>query len=214
MDSYEKKYKNALEKAKSMIDDLRKGEDILAVSDLESMFPELKETEDERISREIIEFIMNFRNGNYEKPYDYTIGTWVGWLEMQGKKPNKIESFALFKAGDCITDGEHTWFISDVCFNMYILLPLDGIVKVEDTISHVDKHFRLWSINDAKDGDVLVYGDNPADHHLRIIMLFKSMRNFNSARNHFHIFDDEFRINDWCDCGKTAHPATKEQRES
>lgn len=43
---YEKKYKNALEKAKSMINDLRKGEDILVVSDLESMFPELTESEE------------------------------------------------------------------------------------------------------------------------------------------------------------------------
>ena len=90
-------YDEALEKAKSMIDDLRKGEDILAVSNLESMFPELKETEDERISREISEFISNFYNGNYEKPYDSTLGTWVGWLEKQAGKDKLIQELGKYK---------------------------------------------------------------------------------------------------------------------
>lgn len=52
--------------------------------ELANLFPELVESEDKRICREIREFIVNFYNGNYEKPYDYTIGTWVAWLEMQG----------------------------------------------------------------------------------------------------------------------------------
>lgn len=59
MDSYKKKYEQALAKAKNMIDDLRKGEDILAVSELESMFPELKGSEDERIRKKLIDFLWN-----------------------------------------------------------------------------------------------------------------------------------------------------------
>ena len=184
---------------------------------LEYIFPELKESEDERISREIIEFIMNFRNGNYEKPYDYTIytiGTWVGWLEMQGKNPNKIESFALFKAGDCITDGEHTWFISDVCFNMYILLPLDSIVKVEDTISHVDKHFHLWSINDAKDGDILWHSDTASNG----IFIFKEIRHDGKVLCYCdYDSEDHFCTGEYHTCCWSydlyIKPATKEQRD-
>ena len=98
MEHYEKKYKNALEKAKSMIDDLRKGEDILAVSDLEEMFPELKESElkeseDERIRKELLEHCKN-----QSEPYIKTgnkcpqIQSWIAWLEKQGKQKPAVFS--------------------------------------------------------------------------------------------------------------------------
>ena len=44
-------------------------------------------------------------------------------------------------------------------------------------------------------------------------MLFKSVRSTHSAFTHFHIYDDVYRVNDWCDCNENAHPATKEQRD-
>ena len=62
-----KAYDEALERAKAMIDDLRKGEDILAVSDLEAMFPELRESEDERIRKELINFILYKAKGVSEE---------------------------------------------------------------------------------------------------------------------------------------------------
>jgi hypothetical protein len=68
---------------------------------------------------------------------------------------------------------------------------------------------HLWTIQDAKDGDILVCGDNP-----EIIMLFKSLRNIHWAFTHFHMYNDgDYRVNDWCDCGENVHPATKEQRD-
>lgn len=77
----------------------------------------------------------------------------------------------------------------------------------------IDENAHLWDITkDAKDGDVLVYGDNPNDHHVEVIMIFKSLRNELSLFTHFHIFDDTFRTDDWCDCGINIHPANKEQR--
>lgn len=83
MEDYEKKYKNALEKAKSMIDDLRKGEDILAVSDLEEMFPELKESEikeseDERIRKALVRFHKSTIDIDGIKGADI-----LAWLEKQ-----------------------------------------------------------------------------------------------------------------------------------
>lgn len=80
-----KAYDEALEKAKSMIDDLRKGEDILAVSDLESMFPELKESEGERIRKELIAFLKeNYETGRAEETWSLSgIERWIAWLEKQ-----------------------------------------------------------------------------------------------------------------------------------
>ena len=84
MEDYEKKYKNALEKAKSMIDDLRQGEDILAVSDLEEMFPELKESEDERIRKALIRFHKSTIDVDGIKGDDI-----IAWLEKQGESYTK-----------------------------------------------------------------------------------------------------------------------------
>ena len=88
------------------------------------------------------------------------------------------------------------------------------LLDTEQGISLSYEHnAHLWTIQDAKDGDVLVYGDNPNDHHVEVIMIFKSLRNERSAFTHFHIFDDRFRTDDWSACGKNVHPATKEQRD-
>ena len=91
---YEKKYKDALERAKSMIDDLRKGEDILAVSNLETMFPELKESEDERIRKALIRFHKSSIDIDGIKGEDI-----LAWLEKQGKKPKKVSVWKHWKDG-------------------------------------------------------------------------------------------------------------------
>ena len=130
--------------------------------------------------------------------------------DYEEKPVGKVEP--KFHSGEWITNGDYTWKIIDVKPLDYILQSQDGNI-VDDTISHVDEQFNLWTIQDAKPGDVLAYGDNPNDCHVEVTMIFKSVRNEKSAFTHFHFFDDKFRVNDWCDCGKNAHPATKEQRD-
>ena len=85
-----KAYDNALERAKSMIDDLRKGEDILAVSDIESMFPGLKENEDENIKKEIINY---FQCQSRDEPTRKDIhNKWIAWLENQNNIRKQIKN--------------------------------------------------------------------------------------------------------------------------
>lgn len=123
-----------------------------------------------------------------------------------------------FKVGDWVAINPELRFASPLCIkdidnNNYRVETING-ESGTPKIDYLDNHYHLWSIQDAKEGDVLAYGDNPEGQHVSIIMLFKSVRTFNSVFNHFHIFNDEFRIDNWCDCGKTAHPATKEQRKT
>ena len=223
-----KRYDEALERATN-----HHNNDGLTLEQYETIdiiFPELRESEDKKIRTRIIALVNAHGQGMYKDEM-------LAWVEKQGKF--KFES--CIQEGDkIITNADGTrfnisqlkrvakkeprfkvgdWVIYECgkdSATLEIKNIVDGSYEFTDdsAINVVDENtLRLWTIKDAKDGDVLVYGDNPADHHLRIIMLFKSMRTFNSAFNHFHIFDDEFRINDWCDCGKTAHPATKEQRD-
>jgi hypothetical protein len=58
---YEKKYKEALEVAQKLYQDCPNGKNdrLYHTTDLEKMFPELKESEDERIKKEIISFIQD-----------------------------------------------------------------------------------------------------------------------------------------------------------
>ena len=80
---YEKKYKNLLEIARKLRDENCDGCKIC----LETLFPELAESEDERISREITEFILTHR---IDEPNDIEdTNTWLAWLEKQGEQKPK-----------------------------------------------------------------------------------------------------------------------------
>jgi len=129
----------------------------------------------------------------------------------ESKPTDKVKP--KFKVGDWIVDNcGYVWKIERIINCFYILKGVDEN-ESQPTIEWIDKTAHLWSIKDAKDGDILVYGDNPIDHHVEVTIIFKSVRNKNSVFTHFHIFDDKFRTDDWCDCGENVHPATKEQRD-
>lgn len=70
---YEKKYKNALEWARQVIN----GETGFIRKEVEEIFPELVESEEERIRKELIEFVKS--RGGFKQEY-------IDWLEKQGKK--------------------------------------------------------------------------------------------------------------------------------
>ena len=131
-------------------------------------------------------------------------------LYGESNSSDKVEP--KFKAGDwVIRNNEYTGVpVQVIEFKGYYRCNLNGEV-VTLTPNDVHNNFHLWTIQDAKDGDVIVYGDNPDDYHIEVIMLFKAQRNEYSAETYFHIFDNNYRVNDWCDCGKSTHPATKEQ---
>lgn len=78
MNTYEKKYKEALSKAKDMLSykEVRR-------EDMEYLFPELAESEDEKIRNEIIQFL--------QLPHPQFVGKrnhaeWIAWLEKQGEQ--------------------------------------------------------------------------------------------------------------------------------
>jgi len=70
---YEKKYKEALERARAKY--AMKDQPIH--QDLVDIFPELAESVDERIRKEIIDFVKS--RGGFK-------GDWIAWLEKQGKQ--------------------------------------------------------------------------------------------------------------------------------
>ena len=81
--NYENKYNNALEKLQEALAP-KDGREIsgLTRACIESIFPELKESEDERIKKEIIATIHLY----YGEPLEDEAKEMISWLEKQGKK--------------------------------------------------------------------------------------------------------------------------------
>lgn len=260
MDSYEKKYKEALEKAKNMINDLRKGEDILAVSELETMFPELAESEDERIRKALIDgFTVMKESKNCGKTFsnhNIPVVDILAWLEKQGErkstddltqqeamdiavakcfeqggqKPviemktpeeslgidsetyNEVvndcifgENKPKFNIGDWIVFNGLTLYVNEVVQGYYRTTSIGGIPNSYDW--NIDNAARLWTIQDAKPGDVL--------KEETCTFIIERMKPDGTAIIHCCLFDD----GDY-DLGSTlgfdvdsTYPATKEQRD-
>lgn len=72
-----------------------------------------------------------------------------------------------------------------------------------------DYNLRNWTLNDVKDGDVLVCQNDTTE----IIMIFKSEKNAFDAYTHFCVFNNTDIVNGACVCYIWSHPATKEQRD-
>ena len=84
---YEKKYKEALERAK---DYYEKGY-LMINAALEKMFPELNESEDETIRKELINFFKS-RLAGFPQCEKY-----IAWLEKQGEQKSKMKPKWLYR---------------------------------------------------------------------------------------------------------------------
>ena len=82
---YEKSYKEALERAKALIE-TNTSDALFHLKDIESIFPELKESEDERIRKWCISHfqaavLVTKNNAEYQ---EYLNNKVIPWLEKQG----------------------------------------------------------------------------------------------------------------------------------
>lgn len=128
-------------------------------------------------------------------------------------KPIDIDTInPRFKVDDWITDGEYIWKIIDIRQLDYILQSQDGKV-VDDPISYIDEHFYLWTIKDARDGEVLV---DDIDGRPFIFKDLSDSNHPNSPVAYCGINSEcDFRVSygkyRWTDKG--VKPSTKEQRD-
>ena len=99
MDTYEKKYKEALERARK----INSGEGVEAPSGwtvCEVIFPELRECEDEKIIKAIIAHIKDMHY--YDTYYDVTPDEMIAWLEKQIEQKPIMNVQSKFHEGDWI----------------------------------------------------------------------------------------------------------------
>lgn len=143
------------------------GANIMFTQDLkEEMFPELKESEDERIRKRIYDYINVTLDDNESTEKE----KWLAWLEKQGEQKSQgksvLEAFKeekvdnankvepKFKVGDWIV-----W--QDKCYKVnyngcgYELVDQNGL-STSLEYGNIDENARLWDITkDAKEGDII-----------------------------------------------------------
>ena len=172
--------------------------------------PELKESEDERIRKRIYDYINVTLDDNESEEKE----KWLAFLSKQGgeqilanfAKTCKVEP--KFKVGD--------WVVTDKCDTVQIGAVNNGYYTMYNgmifNVSYVDKCWHLWTIADAKPGDVLACENG-------WICIFRCL-NDNLFSSHCFM-DDEGWFCEYGGQGHTLdnsicgeiHPATKEQRD-
>ena len=223
------KYNNALERAR----DYYKANLTLNKADenavLEDIFPELKESEDEKIRKRIIHAL----HGDVLDMEETTKA--LAWLEKQGEKPqgktaleaskeekfdnaNKVEP--KFKVGDWLCENEPNNYARFI----QILEIVNVLGKERYRISRdfhndedivefdfAEKYYHKFGIADAKDGDVLYSLDSKQP------FIFKHRKKHEQAEVYCGInIYGKFFVGNTKDCIITTDkyiPATKEQRD-
>ena len=99
---YEKSYKEALERAKALIE-TNTSDALFHLKDIESIFPELKESEDERIRKWCISHfkaavLVTKNNAEYK---EYLNNKVIPWLEKQGQTFTKKDVDDAWVEGVC-----------------------------------------------------------------------------------------------------------------
>ena len=197
------------EKAKAYDKAIERAKKIYGNGIIERIFPELKEGDDERIKKNCIHFL-ELQKQHHAATFE--IEECIAWLEKQGKQlADKNEP--KFEVGD--------WVVFITSESVY---QVEKKENYEYTIRHIlggsmclpfsnEELIREWTIEDAKDGDVLACNEE--------ILLFKSYSVlqgrislycwYNGHTNNFH---SKEVIDILLTTRNKVCPATKEQRDA
>lgn len=238
MNNYEQKYKEALERAKAMIKVADNQDEVIGFAN--TIFPELAESEDEKIRKLLIEAVTQVLQDQYCSNRGVSKEKVVAWLEKQDDKEKDILEDAIldsnedglvaetiryknekqaerkveskFKIGDWVilTAGELS--------NTLQIANIDTNKKLYwfndgSYLPIVDEEcLHLWTIQDAKDSDIIA--TEPIDSYpFPFVAIYKNhgLDFFNSYC--FIGFDGKFSGGKNGHSIKNIHPATKEQRD-
>ena len=196
------------EKAKAYDESIERAKKIYGNGITEEIFPELKESQDEKIRKNCIHFL-ELQKQHHAATFE--IEECIDWLEKKGKQladKNKPK----FEVGD--------WVVFITSESVY---QVEKKENYEYTLRHIlggslclsisnEKLIREWTIKDTKDGDILACNEE--------ILLFKSYSVlqgrislycwYNGHTNNFH---SKEVIDILLTTRNKVCPATKEQRD-
>lgn len=134
------------------------------------------------------------RYGVNDTPYNYEHA-------IMAQKDFSVKQEPKFNVGDWVVDNcGYVWKIEGILNKFYLLEDVDG-GESRPTIEWVNKTFHLWTIRDAKDGDVL------ASEDCNVILIFRNLDNSTSFSSYYNTAGKGEL--GWSN--RTFIPATKEQ---
>lgn len=238
-----KAYDKALEKARLVLQE--KGNEPDGASILSELFPELIESEDEKIRKELVSIV----DGYFSDKTSQQRKAYIAWLERQGEhvafrkgiqvgdkvtrnedgilvnlsqlkriaKPNEMKLGKKpvdkvkpkFKVGDWIMLDRPVLItkVEDMPYNTHQYWTSDGTWFGDATKA------KLWTIQDAKDGDVLAV--EPIEgYSSSFVAIYKKQNEEDFDSYCFVGFDGKFYDGENGHSAENIHPATKEQRDT
>jgi hypothetical protein len=242
MDTYKKKYDEALERARNLHKDAVEMENNMTTKICEIIFPELNESEDEKVSKKLINIVKkSYEQGGYAL-HKWEADEMLAWLEKQGeqKTADKVEPkdyssidphFAkpidkvepkFFKVGDWVVSNnkKSTYQVIEVKRGIYVIRDNVDNHEYHIGIEECEKSGRLFTIQDAKDGDVLVCPFPKGYEAGGQIFIFKEINSRDYVDNcieyYCRVCEGVFYENKTGFMGTTSstfYPATKGQRD-
>ena len=176
---------------------------------------EIKEDDAEMIKKNCIHFL-ELQKQHHAATFE--IEECIAWIKKQGKKSTD-KNKPRFNVGDWIVDNcGYIWKIERILNQFYFLEGTEGDESLP-TIDWVDDAFHLWTIQDAKDGDVLsFYSEYKGNKMVQIGIIEKYVGKYGGCSNTFKIYvgvnwDNNLQMGKYMGCS-VIHPATKEQRDA
>lgn len=123
----------------------------------------------------------------------------------QGEQNSVDKVEPKFKVGDWISDGNITIQIEAIKNNCYSYCGDCTLYSIKTA----DKVYHLWTIEDAKDGDVLA---NDKSVFIYAKVLYNKPYAYCGV-DKYGVFKDDCLKYDWSNSVDNIHPATKEQRD-
>ena len=198
------------EKAKRYDEALEKGREVYnrgyyVSGDLEYIFPEFKESEDEKVRKALIELVKCNERSGYTLLNNVSTSSMLDWLEKQGEQKPADNFKQKFKVGDWVTNGLCAWRIDSIDEDMYYTNHRG--IDCGGDIKSIDEEYHIWTIQDAKDGDVLAEDT--------CTFIIKELNHDLTAEIYCCLYDDgDFELNSNLGFDDTCtYPATKEQRD-
>ena len=205
---------------------------------LKTLIPELAESEDEKIRKELIAFLKeNHETGRADETWSLSgIERWIAWLEKQGEQKTFDYENATIQQKDFAPKPEPKFKVGD-----WVVCEVTGSAyQIKNCIENLNNHkygydltnggyigsdevniYHLWTIQDAKDGDVLfldlmcgkTFIYNGVNSDMAILYSFIISNDGNDVLP-YHIGKPNTGIGTIEDNKNIIHPATKEQRDT
>ena len=159
-------------------------------------------------------YFLNSRYASPEEAKEFFEELNKNGYKWDGKMVVKSTSQPKFKVGDWIVDNcNNVWQVVEVSNNFYRLKNINESESLPK-IKWVNETFHLWSVKDAKDGDVLACGDKVTDCPFIFHNLTEELnpRSYCGVNTLHHFQDNDENGGFWCKSDE-VRPATKEQRD-